>query len=212
MKASKVIGFNASKMASDMMDVAVDAIGGILVEYAKDKVLEIANRIKSTGYKMDRTGNLLDSLCWFVSYRGKLLGSGFYRGQSASKNSYLHELFSSDIREMFPVHGHALAEMFIADWGKKSYDGWCVAFAILAPYWGYWEQGHDNKLTGKYERFAIMAEIYDEVNRELKPSGIRFYRSRHHYTIDKLNKMFKNMQKSVYKEKRHYSKWPSHIR
>ena len=45
-----------------------------LVAYAKDTVQQIGNTIKAyhSAHNMDKTGNLLNSLCWGVSYRGKL--------------------------------------------------------------------------------------------------------------------------------------------
>lgn len=209
MKRSKVIGFNAQKMKEQMMAIVVEEQNSRLVEYAKNKIREIGEKILATPYGMDRSGNLLDSLCWFVSYKGKLVDSGFYREQTATRDSYLHELYPTDIREMFPVYGHGLAEQFINRWYGKYQNGWYVGFAILAPYWGYWEQGHYNVLTHQMERFAIMAEIYDTAKQELKPADVKFFKSKPTNDFSRMLKMKKNMDESPYKENRHYNSWPS---
>lgn len=206
-----------------MIDNAVEIQTQRLIDYAKEKIVEIAKDIRSHDYDMDSTGNLFDSLCWVVSYDGHEAGSGFYRSQRASHNSYLHELFSNsrraieergisgdDIKAMYPVYGHALAEMFISEHGSKSKKGqWVVYFAILAPYWGYWEVGHQNILTRQYEKFAVMAEFRDKVAKDLKPAVVSFFRSRPSYNIPKLKRLSDNMSKDRYKEKRHFSRWPS---
>lgn len=209
MRKSRVIGLNASKMKEQMMDFVVEEQNSRLVAYAKNKIQDIGEKILATPYGMDRTGNLLDSLSWFVSYRGKLIESGFFREQTATRDSYLHELYSADVREMFPVYGHGLAEQFIKRWYGKYQKGWYVGFAILAPYWGYWEQGHYNVLTRKMERFAIMAEIYDSVKQELKPADVMFLKSKPTNDLSRMLKMKKNMDESPYKERRHYYSWPS---
>lgn len=223
MGKSKVIGFDSKKLEEKLVKNLVNEQTNRLIAYAKEKIVEIAKDIQSHGYGMDRTGNLLDSLCWVVSYDGHEAGSGFYRSQRASRNSYLHELFSNsqraieergisgdEIKAMYPVYGHALAEMFISEHGSKSKKGqWVVYFAILAPYWGYWEVGHQNILTHQYEKFAVMAEFRDKVAKDLKPAEVSFFRSRPSYNIPKLKRLLDNMSKDRYKEKRHFSRWPS---
>ena len=79
MKQGKIIGFNAAKMAEQMMANAVAEQNRRLVEYAKSKIRLIGDAIQLYNSKnhMDRTGNLLDSLCWCVSYKGKVVESGF---------------------------------------------------------------------------------------------------------------------------------------
>lgn len=210
MKKSRVIGLDSflKSMAKEVNDFWVKEQIARLVEYAINKIGEIASAIQSHGYSMDRTGNLLDSLCWVVAYNNEYKASGFYREQTANDNSYLHELFTTEIREMFPVYGHELARMFIEEHGSKS-GQFAVYFAVLAPYWGYWEVGHKNVLTHQYEKFAVMAEFRDRVEKDLKPAKISFFRSRPHYTIPKMKKMYKRMSESPYAEKRHFKRWPS---
>lgn len=223
MGKSKVIGFDSKKLEEKLVKNLVNEQTNRLIAYAKEKIGKIAVDIKSHYYSMDNTGNLLDSLCWVVSYDGHEVGSGFYRSQQASHNSYLHELFSNrkrateergisgdEIKAMYPVYGHALAKMFISEHGSNSKKGqWVVYFAILAPYWGYWELGHKNIMTSKYEKFAVMAEFRDKVAKDLKPAEVSFFSSRPSYNIPKLKRISDNMSKNSYKEKRHFSRWPS---
>ena len=167
---------------------------------------------------MEDNGNLLDSLCWVVSFDGKKVGSGYYRKEIAKKESYLHSLFPADVWEMYPVNGHALASLFIREHAKKSEKGqWRVYFAILAPYWGYWEVGHRNVLTRHFEKFAVMAETWDDVKRDLKPATVEFYRSRPNYFMpnkpslkgSSFERRRENLGKSPWKEKAHYDRWPN---
>lgn len=208
---TRIVGLDIAQMRETMLKNVVAQQNANLIDYAKKRVIEIGDAIQSRGYKMDRTGNLLDSLCWFVSYDAKIVEGGFYRTAVATRDSYMHELFQTDFKEMFPVHGRKLARMFIRNWGAKYKDAWCVAFAILAPYWGYWEVGHQNVLTKKYEHFHIMAEFWDAAKNDLQPMEVAFYRSRHSYTIPKLKRML-NYLNDAYKDKRHREKWPSHGR
>lgn len=150
---------------------------------------------------MDASGNLLDSLCWGVCYNGQLVGSGFYREKTATDRSMLHELtkvqliegsgrskwrdlYGASKKEMEsafsemtagePVDGRRRAEGFIEKESKNSKSGqWKVFFAILAPYWGYWEKGHHNVFTKKFEQFAVMTQFYDRVKEDLKPARTR---------------------------------------
>lgn len=146
-----------------------------LIRYAEEKIGLLGARIQMWESKnhMDRTGNLLDSLCWGVSYYGKLEKSGFYRPQKATELSHLHE-FSGD-STWFPVGGHVLAENFIKQMGNLRYNGWRVFFAILAPYWGYWEEGFTFKgFRGtKFLKFQVMTELYDVVNADLQPASVK---------------------------------------
>lgn len=207
---TRIVGLDIAKMRETMLNNVVTQQNANLIDYAKKRVIEIGDTIQSRGYKMDRTGNLLDSLCWFVSYGAKVIESGFYRQAVATRDSYLHELFEDDFKSMFPIHGRKLARMFVREWGAKYGDGWCVAFAILAPYWGYWEVGHKNVLTKKRERFAIMAEFWDTAKNDLQPMVVAFYRSRPHYTRQKLEKMSERFNKNPYAEKRHFDRYPIH--
>lgn len=212
MKASRV-KFNADQLRKRLTKYWIEEQTKRLVEYADKQIRLIGDAIQMyhSSNHMDRTGNLLDSLCYVVSYDGKLKGSGFYRAQKASENSYVHELYSDDYREMFPVHGHELAKMFIQEHGHKSGDNqWVVYFAILAPYWGYWEMGHHNVLTHNYEKFAVMANFYDKLNADLRPDEIKFTKSRPSYSKQKLEKLRQSMSEHPYRERRHYVRYPSH--
>lgn len=99
-----------------------------------------------------------------------------------------------------PVNGHALAQDFIDKFAKKSKEGqWTVFFAILAPYWGYWEQGHNNRLARRFLRFQVMTEFFDQVKQDLKPAKTRLkihvekYASKSLYSSAKKN--LKNPQR-----------------
>ena len=149
---------------------------------------------------MDRTGNLLDSLCWGVSYQGKLVDSGFYRPQSARTESHLHEWFSGDVKYLIPVSGHSLAQKYIQKYGNNGTKGWRVFFAILAPYWGYWEKGFNMKSGGgasgipgstKFVQFAVMTQFYDRIKEDLRPARTRFRTSVAKYDLPKLEKRWR---------------------
>lgn len=150
-----------------------------LLEYAKNTIQSIGDKIASysSANNLGKTGNLLDSLCWGLVYNGRLVGKGFYRPQKANKESFLHELSGKDIAELYPVYGHGLAEQFIQRFAKRngSGQGWRVFFAVLAPYWGYWEAGHFNVLLHHRIKFRVMAETYDIVKADLKPAKVTFH-------------------------------------
>ena len=180
MKESKVI-FDTNALRRVMMDNLVREQTNRLIDYAKETITQIGNRILSyhSAHHMDRTGNLINSLCWGVSYGGELQDSGFFREASALSESFLHE-FYPDFKYAFPVNGHALAQQYLSQYGKAGSKGsWRVFFAILAPYWGYWEQGFRMKSGGgnsgiprneKFLRFAVMTEFYDKITNDLRPA------------------------------------------
>lgn len=209
MKRSHVVGFSAKRIASEMMKVVIEEQNKRLIDYAKDTIIKIGNEIKTfhSRNNMDRTGNLLDSLCWGVSYQGKLIEGGFYRPRKASQDSYLHEWFSGDFNYLYPVNGHMFAEEYIEKYGNNSHEGWKVFFAILAPYWGYWEKGFTLKsgFGGKtrHMQFAVMAQFYDTIKADLKPAKVRYRVSVARYSQDKVKRRserdFKGRIKNYYK-------------
>lgn len=194
MRKSRVIGFNAKRMAEDMMKVVIEEQNNRLIAYAQETVTKIGNQIQTFHSKnnMDRTGNLLDSLCWGVSYQGKLVKGGFYRERKASQDSYLHEWFSADTNYLYPVNGHMFAEEYIEKYGNNSHQGWKVFFAILAPYWGYWEKGFTLKSNygkkSRFVQFAVMSQFFDQAKQDLKPARVRYRVSIAKYSQDKVKK------------------------
>lgn len=209
MKQGRLIGFNAKALSEQIMAKAVEEQTRRLIEYAENKIKEIGDKINSynSRHHMDRTGNLLNSLCWGVAYSGELKASGFYREEIIhgdrgrdTKNhpgeSFLHEFFEEDIWLSFPVEGHALAAEYIERYGKISWKGrWRVFFAVLAPYWGFWEEGftlihgigkgeHGKGFnSASFRKFAVMTEFYDQVSKELKPAKVNFKITKsHRYT------------------------------
>lgn len=193
MAKSSLTGWNPETLKKQMMENAVAYNNARLVDYAKETIAKIGNKIKSYHSKnnMDDEGNLLDSLCWGVSYNGKLVGSGFYRPQQASNPSYLHDrsrvslkdktykskdVWVENVNAGEPVFGHQLAETYINKFGQRSKEGrWSVFFGILAPYWGYWEKGfHMKGRNGTtFMRFIVMSEFYDKIKTDLKPARTR---------------------------------------
>lgn len=185
---SKVIGFDADKWGRDLTNYWVGQQTARLIAYAKDKIQQIGDKIKTYHSRnhMDRTGNLLDSLYWGVSYNGTLVQMGYYREQRATEPSYLHEFLGDDYNTLFPVNGRLFAKRHLERYmGGKQFNGWKVWFAILAPYWGYWENGFKMKRTlasneevdvetFSFRRFAVMAEFYDVIKSDLKPAKVRF--------------------------------------
>lgn len=200
MKQGKIIGFNATKMAEQMMANAVAEQNRRLVEYAEARIMLLGETINSYNSKhhMDDTGNLLDSLCWGVCYNGKMVQSGFYRSPKANTPSYLHGWstvefadpkrfkqhavgesvkgwVSMDAGE--PVNGHQLAAEYLSQAHKECKSNqWMVFFAILAPYWGYWERGFNitprfgRNTTQRFLQFAVMSQFKDHVSSQLKPA------------------------------------------
>ena len=181
MKESKVI-FDAKKLAAEMMKNLSAEQTNRLIEYAKQTILEIGNKIQTYHSRnhMYRSGHLLRSLCCGVSYDGKLVYSGFY-GDIALKahntwweenttNSYLHEWIPE--YEAFQIDGRQMAQNYIQRYGSAGSGNktWRVFFAILAPYWGYWESGFTHIKTGRRMQFQVMTHIFDDVRMDLKPA------------------------------------------
>ena len=177
-----------------MMKVAVEEYNKRLIEYAEKETQKLGNMILASPFanSLDRTGNLLNSLCWGVTYKGKMVGSGYFReavtrpkGLGGSSSSYLHEFFPNDAEL---INGRQLASEFLQSYKGKQ-GGWDVFFAILAPYWGYWETGFKMKSGGgtvykgfgsqersiprssRFMRFQVMIHAYDDVRWDLKPSS-----------------------------------------
>lgn len=191
---SKVVNFDAGKMKADMLKLAIDEQNKRLIAYAEKKIKEIGNTIKTyhSINNLDRTGNLLNSLCWGVSYGGQMVSSGFYRepqtrarvnrwkqevgmGVQGGTSSYLHEFFN----DMEEVNGRQRAEEFLEAQQGQYTGGWRVFFAILAPYWGYWESGFTltpNYGSGRtmFFQFGVMSQYYTRIAMDLKPARMRF--------------------------------------
>jgi hypothetical protein len=229
MKQGKIIGFNAAKMAEQMMANAVAEQNRRLVEYAKEEIKRLGDTIQTYNSRnhMDRSGHLLNSLCWGVAYNGKLVDSGFYRDETLKShttwnekdttNSYLHEWLPE--YEAFQVQGRQLAEQYIQRYGTAGSQGgyWRVFFAILAPYWGYWESGF-NMVHGKgknkrasFRQFAVMAQVYDKVSKDLKPAKTKFEVTKDIAYVKPYSIKFKNGKTSRVRGsiERKYDSWMS---
>ena len=199
MKESKLI-WDKSYFQNVLLNKAIELNNERLVEYAKEKLDNIGDKIQTFNSKNNlyRTGHLLQSLCWSVSYKGNVVGYGFYEkaplkkgrklwGEQATSESHLHEFYGSQIYSMFPVEGRKFAEEYIQKAASKGTRGWKVVFGILAPYWGYWEKGftmiHGFSNNGgnspfrgaTFMKFSVMAEVYDQVRKELKPARKYYY-------------------------------------
>lgn len=173
------IKLNKQELFDELFNAFASEQTLLLVEYAKDKIIKIGDRIQTYHSKnhMDRTGNLLNSLCWYVSYDGDMQASGFYREESyqdkgidGGSQSWLHE-FTPDTAEN--VYGRELANEYLNKHQGGNEKGWKVSFAILAPYWAYWEQGFRMKSHfgggSQFLKFAVMSEFFDDLRTELKP-------------------------------------------
>lgn len=202
MKKSQVI-FNSSALKQEIFANLVEEQTRRLVAYAKDTIKQIGDAIQQyhSANNMDRTGNLLNSLCWGVSYKGKLAEAGYYREASSLKQSFLHEW--SGYRDAFPVEGHLAAENYIQKYGAAYVDGWRVFFAILAPYWGYWEDGFTfkGKFGTSFKKFSVMSWFYDTISKDLKPAKT-------YYKITKDISYSESMMEKA-NESGRYAKWAS---
>lgn len=191
MKESKVL-FDTKKLAAEMMKNLSAEQTNRLIEYAKQTILEIGNKIQTYHSRnhMYRSGHLLRSLCCGVSYDGKLVYSGFYGdialkshttwNEANTTNSYLHEWIPE--YEAFQIDGRQMAQNYIQRYGHmgSGKGSWRVFFAILAPYWGYWETGFNmvhglgKNRKSSFHQFAVMTEFYDKVDKDLKPAKVKF--------------------------------------
>ena len=191
MKESKVI-FDAKKLAAEMMKNLSAEQTNRLIEYAKQTILEIGDKIQTYHSRnhMYRSGHLLRSLCCGVSYDSKLVYSGFYGdialkshttwNEANTTNSYLHEWIPE--YEAFQIDGRQMAQNYIQRYGSAGSGNktWRVFFAILAPYWGYWETGFNmvhglgKNRKSSFHQFAVMTEFYDKVDKDLKPAKVKF--------------------------------------
>lgn len=205
-----VVKFDTRKLRWELLEHFTTKQIELLVNYAKEEIQRIGARINSLNGEnnFDRTGNLLDSLCWGVSFNGKLQDYGFYREQKAGTFSTLHEWSrvgwndpKSGYSEMMgsefmpEVWGHDIAERYVHKYGNNGAKGFKVFFAILAPYWGYWEKGFNMKHgfggTSTFQQAPIMAEFYDEVKADLKGARVNFRVSVAKYTSVSLAKTMK---------------------
>ena len=197
MKKSRVV-INQSEMREAITASSIELKTQLLIDYAKRTIQAIGWAIQSRGgaHGMDRTGNLLNSLCWGVSYRGELRGSGFYREANSTRVSQLHEW--SKYADAYPVYGHMFAQEYIEKYGGGGgsfTEGWRVFFAILAPYWGYWEEGFTlkpRKGRARRMRFMVMTKFYDRVAKDLKPTNIRFKVHVAEYTQESMSKHYES--------------------
>ncbi len=140
-----------------------------LAVYAAEEITKIGDKIG-----MKDTGNLLDSLCWGLWFNGNLVKNGYYRSTpEATYDSYLHALSPMPPKES--VNGRYLAQTFLAQYQPIEEHGWELVWGALAPYYAYWESGHNNKLLKQYVRFTAMAERYDHIEAKMLPQArVRF--------------------------------------
>ena len=201
MSASKVTGLDAylKQLKKELWEYSTEYQTTLFTEYAEREIRRVGDMMLSYNgaNHLDRTGHLLNSLCWGVSFDGVLKASGFYRepiinarvdkwgqkrgkGMSGGFDSYLHEYFDSSQQEL--VNGRKLAEEFLKSYSGKS-KKWTVFFAVLAPYWGYWEGGFRHVKSNRRMQFQVMSHIFDEVRRELRPAktDITVYRPKYSY-------------------------------
>ena len=219
MHKSRVVNWDTNAMKEQLLQAFIAEQNKRLIDYAKSTILEIGQAVESwhSANHMDRTGNLLNSLCWGVSYNGSLIEGGFYRdavqhnnGIDGSSTSYLHEWFSGDEKYLEEVNGRQLAQDYLETYGNNGAKGWRVFFAILAPYWGYWEKGftliHGGSINpnarkngrlprgykgargATFTQFAVMTHFYDRIKNDLKPARTRIRVSVRKYDHAKLQK------------------------
>lgn len=206
---TKIIGFNPAKIKKEAEDYLIPIQTEKLIEYAKEEIVKLGDKIQTYNSRnhMDRTGNLLNSLCWGVYYNGKRKGDGFYRdetthskGINGASVSFLHEFFKNDQEE---VNGRKMAEDFIKSF-KGTSKGWTLFIAVLAPYWGYWESGFTLRSGGgnsgiprrtRFMQFQVMTHIFDDVRTALKPAEthLTVYVDKYSYKANsRIGKKFKN--------------------
>lgn len=202
---NSVVVFDKNALAKKIFDNVVPYQTDLLIEYAKVEIKKLGDRIASYNGAngLDRTGNLLNSLCWGVTYNGELKASGYYReethktrtnrwgqerglGVGGGSDSFLHEFFKNDAEY---VDGRKMAREYLRN-VRGLANKWTLFFAILAPYWGYWESGFRMVTTNKRMQFQAMVYVYYDVIRDLKPAktNITVYTPKYQYR----NHKFKN--------------------
>lgn len=145
-----------------------------LILYAQKEIQSIGDSINlyNSANNMDRTGNLLDSLCWSVYYKGERKGFGYYRNETATGDSHVHEWS----RPMgVSVNGHVMAQNFVATYKSQYKNGWELFFAVLAPYWGYWEKGFRMIRNNQTYKWQVMTQHYDIIKQDLSPTKVTFH-------------------------------------
>jgi hypothetical protein len=173
MKQTKII-FSPAAVGKRIFNAVSTEQTNRLIDYAKERIVQIGNDISvaPTRNNLDRTGNLLDSLCWAVYFNGVKKGFGYYRKEEAVENSHLHE-YSRPMGKS--VNGRAMANDFIGTYSPTREKGWELFFAVLAPYWGYWEKGFEHKMSNNFFQWSVMTMNYDDVKRDLSPSKVTFH-------------------------------------
>lgn len=181
MKSSQV-KFNTNALKKVLLKNLSKEQTARFIDYAQREIRLLGDMIQTyhSRHHMDRTGNLLNSLCWGVCHNGKLIEYGFYReavlhngGRYGTSESWLHEFFQEADES---INGRELAENYIKSQKKSGIpNGWRVFFAILAPYWGYWESGFTMKSNfgkgaARHMQFQVMTHLFDDVRMDLKPA------------------------------------------
>lgn len=166
------VKFESKKWKAALMDELSKEQTNRFINYAEDKIGEIGNQIElySSENNMDRTGNLLDSLCYGVYYKGILKKIGYYRNASSIEDSHLHEYSRPMGRS---VNGRFEASNFISNY-RASDNCWELFFAIAAPYWGYWEKGFYHSPSGRNMSWSVMTYQFDLIKQDLTPSNVTF--------------------------------------
>ena len=202
MKKTRV-KFNSEKFRKLLTKNLVEEQTNRLIAYAKEKIQEIGRTINSynSANHMDRTGNLLNSLCWGVAYDNELKANGFYRNANSLELSYLHERYEEHVA--YPVDGHALADQYTRMYGRLGSGGgtWRVWVAVLAPYWGYWEEGfimRSGSNATKRLQFAVMSQFYDKISQELKPAKVSYKTKSPKYSKQSMHRDYKSRVDNPY--------------
>lgn len=157
------VKFNGKKLQEALMKKAVKVQTQRLIDYAMSEVTKMGDAliVSANGKPSDRTHNMINSLVWAVYYNGKMSKKGFYRKSSSTKGeSSLHELGKP---ESVPVNGRQLAKEFLNTYRPNETQGWEIVWAVLAPYYAYWEEGHQNVFLSKFVKFDMMTQRYDAI-------------------------------------------------
>lgn len=165
MKDTARFKFNSERWREKMLKALTENVIEKLKAYAKEEI----NNIGASLLAWDRTGNLLDSICWGLYKDGKEIASGFYRAASATETSYLHELSKPPKKRA--VNGRECAVMFLNNYTPTISKGIELVFGVLIPYWAYWERegGHYNVLKKQVIQFRALFQRYDEIKKALSP-------------------------------------------
>jgi len=157
------VSFNGlDAIAKRINDARVRQQTAKLCVYASEMMKKI-NAFREAGMvnpSGDWTGNLGDSLCWIVYYKGQIQKSGYAREQAFAQEAQYDSDVSGDI------WGRKLADDFIRSHNPSATKGWEVVWAATVNYASKLEKGISDVYGGI--KLKIVSQVFDQVVDDFK--------------------------------------------